>query len=278
MYDYHKDFSRVSKTMLNLFYDSAFEYAETYIFGRMETKKQTKQMDTGGLLHSILLEKKELKDLVLEYPSSCLKSNGDLNGKPAAQFRADNPGVICLKDTSEIQTAISAILKGLLKDWFAIVDHPGTHIEETIHFETPIPSRCKPDVFVDMGDHIICYDLKCTATFRPRDFLRTAKRFRYWLQDAHYSAGLIETFLKPVQFRFVVCEVVPPYRSQIRWYDERSREIARDSRLNKLMELSKRTESGNWIDDYSQELIVSPWDLGDTTEEELEGFDDTDTV
>ena len=126
-----------------------------------------------------------------------------------------------------------------------------------------------------MDDHLIAYDLKfCPPD--PTSFNRSARRLRYWLQDAHYSAVLTAETGKPVLFRFWAVEPTYPFRIQCYWYGQRSREIARDYHAAQLNKLAECYATDEWVDDWQGELVLSPWDVGVTSEEdpELEGFDD----
>jgi hypothetical protein len=66
-----------------------------------------------------------------------------------------------------------------------------------------------------------------------------------------------------------VIETVKPYRVQMRWYDSRSAEIARDYRNAKIKDLKSRMESGDWSDGYEQSMVVNPWEV----ETEDDGLD-----
>lgn len=260
--DYHSDFSSVSKTMLNMYLESREDYYLTYITRQMQPKQPKQPMLIGTVLHAMLLEDKPLDSLVLCYPDSCLKSNGDLNGKPAKAFREDNPGVICFKqeDYQRIAEAAEAVMKRHDSLRRAI----RSAIAREARFDATIkglPCKCKPDVVLDQGNIMVAYDLKCQESVHPNSFKRSARNIRYWLQDAHYSAVLREYFGKPVAFRFCCLETKFPYRVQWYWYDASSRETARDEHKRILTELKECYDTDVWGDRWDNVVVLDPWDI-----------------
>jgi hypothetical protein len=234
----------------------------------MAPKKPTKQMELGSILHAVLLEDKAVDDLVKVYPASCLKSDGSLNPKPSAQFRDDNPGVTCVKNADHIHACVHTVVRGLYREWYQIIQRDEVYREKILHWDDLLPCRAMVDCFYVADDAIYVYDVKCTETFPPDSFNRTARRLRYWLQQAHYSIGLTKLYDRPVIWRWVIIETIKPYRVQMRWYDSRSAEIATDYRNAKLKELLRRTNSNEWDDDYPQEMIINLWEV-DTEESEV---------
>lgn len=272
--EYHADTSTISKTMLNEYCNSPVTYDLTFNKGTMARKSPTKPMQLGTIMHSLLLEKKEIEDVVAIYTPECFKSNGAINPVPAGKFRASigNKIAVKSKELDEVLACFTAVVKSDLYD--AIKQASECEKRHGAVVEG-VPCRCKPDILCDMGDHILIYDLKfCDPS--PDAFIRSAKRFRYWLQDAHYSAVVREELGKPVMFRFFAVEPTFPFRVHCHWYGPRQREIARDFHVRKLGELKHSMETDTWVDDWANELPLDPWDIGGRHEEEpeLEGFDD----
>jgi len=265
---YHDDYSRISKTMLQLFCDSPAIYNATYNLRTIPLKVATKAMELGTIIHAVLLEDKEIDDIVKIYPASCLKSDGSLNGKPAAQFRADNPGVTCVKNADDIHACIDAVKAGFLQDWLEIISNKEVHREKMIKWEDILPCRALVDCYYVAPDAVYVYDIKCTGTFHPEAFNRTARKLRYWLQEAHYTIGLKSLYDRPVIWRWVIIETLAPYRVQMRWYDPRSAEIATGYRNAKMRDLKRRMASNDWDDNYDQVMIVNPWEA--ETEDDLD--------
>lgn len=271
--DYHDDYSHISKTMLNTFCDSPVEYDLTYNKRTMKRKEPTRRMELGTILHEVLLEGKFLADVACEYTANCYKSNGAVNPKPAAEFRKSIWPKIAVKPATmrEIEACHAAVLQTALGDAL----QQATAFEERFDARIEgVDCKCKPDMMLDAGDYLLVYDLKfCDPS--PRGFGRSARMFRYWLQDAHYSAVLREHSGKPVEFRFFACEPTFPYRVQCYWYDPPQREIASGYHLRKLRELHEAISNDTWEDDWPNSLELTPWDIGESNSEpELVGFDD----
>ncbi len=272
--EYHADTSTISKTMLNEYCTSPVQFNLMFNNDTLARKSPTKPMQLGTIMHSVLLEKKSVSEVCEVYTSDCFKSNGAINPNPSAAFRESIGRKIAVKSKEliGIYDCYEAVVKSPL---YAAIKQAKECEKRHDAIVAEIPCRCKPDILCDMGEHILIYDLKfCDPS--PSAFIRSAKRFRYWLQDAHYSSVVAAETGKPVMFRFFAVEPVFPFRVQCYWYGPRQREIARDFHIRKLRELKYSMDTDTWVDDWPNELPLSPWDIGDTHEEEpeLEGFDD----
>lgn len=265
---YHSDYGSVSKTMLNLFCDSPKLYEETYLKRTLPTKEPTSPMIVGTVLHGVLLEGKKPNELYQVYPDDCLKSNGAINPKPATEFRKSIFPAVAIKEKEAqgIQDAIEAVEASPIADAVA----QSTELEKAHYADLyGLPCRCKPDIACDMGDHWLVWDLKfCDPS--PAHFFRSAKSFRYFLQDAHYSAVLTAETGKPVVFRFFAFEPVYPFRLQAYWYEPRQREIAQDFHRTKIADLRKCMATGDWSDKWSNAIPLNEWHLDPNGEAPLD--------
>ncbi len=260
--DYHSDYSAVSKTMLNVFCRSPREYRHMFVDRppTMTLKPPSKYMELGTICHRVLLEGQPLHEVVAVYDDDCFQSNGSLNSKKAAEFRAAHPAQISVK--FGVACTIHKLLESLEQSDLADAIREASSLEKRFDAELcGVACKCKPDIVCDMGPHVLAYDLKFTDDVSDSFFKRSLRRLRYWLQDAHYSAVLAENFQKPVQFRFFAIEPTYPFRVQAYWLDVRSREIARDAHRHKLEELKQCMDSNQWQDRWQSELALSPYDL-----------------
>jgi hypothetical protein len=261
MNDYHSDYSAVSKTMLNLFCKSRLEYFHTYISREMLPKSVGKPAMVGTILHAMLLEDKAFEELVLPYPESVLSSDNKIVRSRADAFEEDNPGFIYMKEP-ECDAILCTVTRVLANEQLATIVRQANHRE--MRFDATIEGvdcKCKPDIVCDLGDKVVIYDLKCMEQVDPDSWQRSARRFRYWLQDSHYSSVLEHRTRKPVQFRFCVIETTFPYRVQWKWYDPVSRETARDVHRGYLKSLRECMESGEWGDEWPSVCVLTPWDV-----------------
>ncbi len=257
---YHTDTTYLTKSQLATFMDSPRDYYEQFVTCLKPRRESTPQMQIGSICHAVLLQDVKLKDAFVIYPESCLKKDGTLNGKPAAEFRAEHPDAICfgkLGDDKEVEHILSAVRS-----------HPlGKLIEAAQLREEEIKSdylgrgiKCKPDFLCDD----IIYDLKFMDDVSEASIRRSFRRFRYWLQDAHYS-----TCCEAVGFRFWVVETQYPYRIKSVAYDDRSREIAVEAWEKAIEHLMACESSGQFEDANALTLTLSPWDVGADDEGEL---------
>jgi hypothetical protein len=123
-----------------------------------------------------------------------------------------------------------------------------------------------------------CYDLKVTSAVNPNEWSRIASRFKYWLQVAHYTNGIMHCYPNhSVDFTFYVVENRFPYRVVSYRYDEDSFNRAWDKYTATMQDLKRRMIEDDWTADWEHsvnELTIKPWELCETEDEELEGFDD----
>lgn len=273
MSEYHEDTTHLTKTALSVFCDSPQEYYLQFVAKAMPRKQPSKVMLVGTVLHSVLLENIAIEAAIAIYDESCLQSNGSLNWRTAAKFRDANPGKVCMKeaDAEAIYDVYKAIQDTLIYEAIA----QGQHFEKTFSADVHgMPCKCKPDIACDMGDYILLYDLKFMEQINPLAFQRSAKNFRYYLQDAHYSGVMRELSGKPVQFRFIAIETKLPYRVQPYWYIGQSREMARDFHKSKLIDLQACQRSGVWSDNWANEIVLHPWEIGGEVDELVEVGDE----
>ncbi len=277
--DYHADYGSVSRTMLSVFKESRSQYRLMYVDKTMSPRMPSKVMVEGLIGHACLLEDKQVYDVAIYYPTTCLKSDGSINSKPAETFRQDHPGFYYLKrdDYTRMEQMVEVLRKSDLAKAIRECRDAGGSAESRIDANLfGVACKCKPDLHGFVArDTIACYDLKFGADIRPESFARSARRFSYWLQDAHYSAVLMGHYAASrVQFRYAAIETQPPYRTHWYWYDERSREIGEEAHAALVKNLAACYDSGDFSDKWDSVLTLSQWEVNSEEDAELEGFDD----
>lgn len=264
---YHADFDHVSKTMLNTFLSSPVIYQKTFVTREMKPKRPSAQMEIGTAVHSILLDRADISDVLALVPSCCLKSNGAINPKPFAEMREANPGTIFVKadEFRRIESIVQAVRDSEIG---ALVD-AATDRERAIYWTdaaSGLKCRAKPDWVCELETVVYVYDLKVCEQIDEFAWTRSAKRLRYWLQDAHYSSGLAKLTGKPVQFRFAVVESVYPYRTWLYEYCRNTREEAAARHARSLCKLSAAYSANEWKDDWSHTITLNEWDFSQRLE------------
>lgn len=254
---YHDDFDRISKSMLQDFANDRELYRLRYIDGKLPRRESSAAMDAGTAVHSVLLEGGELENYMRIVPDDCLQSNGAINGKRLAELKAATPGIVYVKapEFGRIASIIESVRNVAPEMGIASAAEKETAVYWT-DSASELKCRCKPDWYCELsGDRIICHDLKVTSTVNPWEWGRLADRFRYWLQDAHYTAGLEKaTGKRVVDFVFWVVEDQYPFRVVRRAYSEADRKAARQWHANRLCELAACYQTGNWTNDWPNEI------------------------
>lgn len=269
MLDYHSDTTHLTKTQLATFLKSPVDYYHTFVTGKMPRKKSLAMM-VGSVCHSVLLEDKKLSDVFSVYPASCLKSNGAINPKPAEQFRADNPGIEVGKERDEWQilSVLAAVRESELGKLIELA-HYREHVMYGLYKGRAI--KCKPDFYYPG----LIYDLKFSEDISDVQVAQNFRRFKYWFQDAHYSACVGGN----PGFRFWVVETKFPYRIKSRNYNEIAREIATDKWRRTMDRFIEAEETDTWIDETHAEYGLSQYETGVIEDDaELEGCDEYSEV
>lgn len=244
----------LTRTALTCFMSSRRDYHDIYVAHTRQRPKPRRCQIRGVVLHAILVEGKRTDELLVAYPDSCLKENGDLNGKPAAQFRADNPGKMCLKNDEMaelvemlLQVQRNPIIAGDISDPDAKREH---EIRTTIN---GVACKTRLDLWRPGQNPV---DYKFMDAIDPDSFRRSARSYLYWLQDAHYTRV---SMTERLTFRCV--EVSPPFRVHDYWYSQQSRQMAFDKHDWLLEELKTCRETGDWSEVWTNEIEVRPWEL-----------------
>lgn len=270
--EYHSDYDRVSKSMLNVFCESRELYRHYYVDRDLSPPRPSSAMDIGTIVHAVLLDRKHIDEVVAVYPESCYRSDGGLNGHAAKAFRADNPGRIAIKadDAAVVASCVQAVVDSESFFW---IDHPDARREEISKWNQILPCRAMVDLWVDDGASIYAFDIKTTAKIELSAFIPTARRLRYWLQDAHYSTGLQTLHRRQVVFEFICVETQPPFRVARRRYDDAARNLAFERYVEILDDVAECYETNTWSDTAEggvDFMSLKPWEVGRTADELVE--------
>jgi hypothetical protein len=114
-----------------------------------------------------------------------------------------------------------------------------------------VPCKCRPDLLIDDGNSGVLYlEIKTTAATGERDWRSSSWRYGYWLQQAHYEAGILASGAAAVRTIFVVVRKSFPH--DVRFY-----EFSADDRMNGQM---------RWlslIEQYGRRCAESDWTSDD---------------
>lgn len=241
-HDYHKELQAVSKSDLDLVAKAPFIYKQK--IDGLYSFEETDAMNLGSLVHTAILEPELLGEYMsdaqfLEHGSRTTK--GYKNA--VDMFKMLNKGVKIVKkedfDTLEhIKNEISnnKLVQSLLSDGKA---------EQTVVWnEDGLDMKCRPDYMREWEGKTMAIDIKTTKD--ARQFERAIANFRYHVQAAHYTSGLISILKKPVLFLFVVLETKYPYGSRIIALDDATMELGNRVRLEDLETLRNCINTNHW--------------------------------
>lgn len=282
--EYHAMTEIVGTSTLKVFLDDPAMYYHYYVAKQADPPciGDKPSVIVGDLIHQLLLERRNISDIVATYPHDCYKKNGTLNPKPAAEFRKamQEEGKLVIKDTDVMQIE-SIYLAASHSDLTQVLNDSRIVCEEPIFWKdtmSGVQCKAKPDALLVTPEKVQCFDLKVTGSIKPDEWSRVASRFRYWLQCCHYTSGLMHLYPNhDVSFTFYVVENKFPYRIVSYVYDEDSFNRAWDKYSATLQDLGRRIAENDWVSDWEKqcnELTIKPWELGEVEETELEGFDD----
>lgn len=133
--------------------------------------------------------------------------------------------------------------------------------------KTGIKCKCRPDSFGMLGSQPICVDYKTTSDAETDAFMRSALKFNYDIQAAHYTAGLEEAYGQEYAFVFIAQETTAPYLVNVLQADEffmqNGREV-RDTMLEtykKCVELDEYPAYNGFAEEkrYINSLTIPQW-------------------
>lgn len=132
---------------------------------------------------------------------------------------------------------------------------------------TGIKCKCRPDSFGTFGSHNIIVDYKTSENAETDAFMKSALKFNYDVQAAHYTAGLEAIYGKDYLFIFIAQETKPPYCVNVLQADEYFMENGYEVRklmletYKKCLELDEYPAYMGFKEDnnFFNELSVPSW-------------------
>lgn len=262
--DYHADRSAWGRSNLSLFLERRRK-AEAWLNGTLPPQKATKEMDLGTACHAALLEPHRFNDLVCRWPTGLLSDDGGIRSKEAKAYRDEQiaAGKIVLKD-AELSAALRMRDAVLAKcgEWLRTTENREQGCYWTDE-ESGLRCKCRPDIWlVADGDEAFIPDIKTTKDASPAAFRKRIEDGDFWLQDAHYRAGITAATGLPCQFLFVVVETDFPWSCVLYRLDEESLAEAQAVRRRLLNDVAGCIESGDWSEPWERDITplpVRPW-------------------
>jgi len=255
--EYHRDHSRVSHSMLEVFRESPRLY-----YGRFVTREypsdRTDAMDFGTAAHAMLLEDKRV---YVPIPRCALNKDGHRKGPMWKEFAAIHEGKILL--TTDQQSTLECMVAELRRHKKAaqLLGCRGER-EHTIHWtddETGLDMKCRIDIVLEgmaiIGDYKTCAD---AAKFDTQLY-----DMGYHRQDALYRDAVKSVTGEPPQFLFVVQQKSPPYTVRVAPLSPQLVTIGRMQNRQDIAGLIRCRDDDFWDDPshgrVEQPIEPKPW-------------------
>lgn len=213
----------------------------------------------GEGVHRLVFEPDTVDERFHVIDRSVLTSNGQRRGKKWDEYKAlhESKGK-CLVTQGQLSLMhmVSRSAKRTLETLLvpsAIFEKPLYWSEELENGES-VTCRAKPDyMLVVPGKKFgLILDLKTCQTLD--DFHYSVRKYNYWMQEVHYTAGFKCMFGFEPEFYFVAVEKIPPFRSRLFSLSDRTRSKASEIRESLLLDISNRRLSGDWTDPVDTEV------------------------
>jgi exodeoxyribonuclease VIII len=212
-YDYHAG-PGISKSGL----DKIARAPEEYFYSKDHPSDETKAMTVGSALHKLVLEPEGfgVEFFCINDEEICAEIGG---AKPRAtsKYKEWRSGILAENDGKALienddYKVICEMAESIRKrKAFKAICAPGS-AEDSFFWRDPglgTLCKCRPDYLRD-DNYII--DIKTTEDASPEGFMRSAEKYRYYVQAAFYMQGVEAITGEPAKgFVFIAVEKHPPY-------------------------------------------------------------------
>jgi len=190
------------------------------------------------------------------------------------QLAADTDRPLLTTQEAAEVTACGNALRAALGPFIAgrqkLVEPSFLWTQETARYK--VPCKCRPDMLlIDAESNAIYVEIKTAAQTGLHAWRSSCWQFGYWLQQAHYEAGIIASGAASVRTVFVVVRKSLPYDVQCYSFSADDAAAAESRWLTLIDEYARRVEENDWRggDLFNPVEIV----LGVKDPAILEGFD-----
>jgi hypothetical protein len=218
-------------------------------------RKATKAMETGSLVDQIVTGERNYHTI----RADSFRTKVAQQERDAARERGQVP--VLVKDL-EAAEETAGLVRSELLTWGIDLDAPGTHVQRELEWTglDGVPSRGKPDVFLESGGRAITIDLKIGDRVSPEDLERQAWSLCWDVQGATYPEGVCQAMgWKPGEHwivrgstRGARCITVCPFDSEMLEMGERR--LAWCRRL-----FARCVETNDWPEHKSRPLVPHGW-------------------
>lgn len=236
-----------------------------YFNDHPEEEKDTKALKFGRASHKFMLEPFDFDN---EYAVEPKVDRRTKEGKEIyAKFESESAGKEIIDE--ETRDKLTAMREMLYKTPYVKTLLNGEHEKSFFWTDaaTGIKCKCRPDSYGKFGKHNVIVDYKTTTNAETDAFMRSALKYNYDVQAAHYSAGLEEVYGKDYLFIFIAQETTAPYLVNVlqadAYFMENGREVRRVmlETYKKCVELDEYPAYMGFKDDkhYFNDLSIPAW-------------------
>lgn len=214
-------------------------------------------------------------DRYIEAPDSRGYKTPDSESFQKAQLEAMESGKILL--TRAEYATVNVCGEALKRKLGAFLFGRQRWIEPSIFWDQAIPAagfvvacKCRPDALVDNGDGTpIYFEIKTALDNSPRGWKSACWRYGYWLQQAHYEAGIrAATGCGYVRTIFVVVRKANPVTVRLYEFNSLTAAAAVARWETLVADYARRRSTNDWQDEVG--LNPTEIDLGMTVQDDLE--------
>lgn len=256
--EYHSDYSRVSRSMLEVFRESPSRYHGRFVAKTIPAPEPTEALVFGSLFHVAVLEpEKYTRDYFV--PPALAPDNQPWDRRKKdhkewwKEIEADKRTPITAED-NKLVLAMRAAIGRCPHAANLVFDES---MSETaiwwIDSETGIARKSKRDTLHRNGTIIV--DIKSCRDASPQAFARDCVNFGYHRQVATYTEGHeVVTGEPPRAMVFVCIEKNEPHDVAAYELDEEAVALGNRQNREALNRLAKCIETGDWTAEYQRRV------------------------
>lgn len=213
---------------------------KAYMHARNTPQKDKKSFAIGRAIHCLILEPEKFHDEFVAW------AGGDRRGKERKEFAANNQGktILTLDELRQAMGAMSAVKSSKEAMQFLA----GGIAEKSIYWQDPktgILCKARPDKV--WKEKRLLVDIKSTLDVGSISFGRSAAKFGYPCQMAHYEQGCIHAHgFEPERQILIAVESVAPHDVGVFEIAPEDKAAAAYEVEGLLWKLKSCQESGEW--------------------------------
>lgn len=219
--------------------------------------EQSDSMRLGSLVHSMIENGGHPSSSFAIVPDEFTTASGTLSKSKAAVKWISENAMNCetVATESELLKA-TTIYQELALLLYEMPLERAIH-EQSIYWddsETGLLCKCRPDILIIGPDEVLCIDIKTTKASDPHAFTLACETYGYHMQQAHYEAGIVAAYEKPVTWLFAVCETVEPYAAAFYQIDNEQSEAARVQWRCVLTDYANAKRDNDFVNPWQKQI------------------------